>query len=102
MAIPTDFKGYTPAAGATKSFKLLGSATVGLWVNDVDGTLSAGTKVIPLAADASVIMSAAYTDTAIAALLKDVLVRMGSVREGVGGQPTEAAKQIAVTATTCT
>ena len=104
MAIPTDFKGYTPAAGTTKSFKLFGSDTVGVWCNDVDGTLSATTKRIDLGGNSNIaiVMSAAYSDAEIAALVKDWLARMGSLHNGAGGSPAETTKQVAVTATTCT
>ena len=42
MAIPTDFKGPTPAAGTTASWRLFGSTTVGQWVLDIDGTIIIG------------------------------------------------------------
>lgn len=100
MAIPTDFKGFTPSAGTTKTFKLLGSATTGHWVCDVDGTLSAATKVVPLDANSVIVMSAAFTDAQLAALLRDWLTRMGYFHDGAGGQPVETTKQVLVTATT--
>lgn len=103
MAIPTDFQGFTPAADTTKSFKILGSATVGVWGMDVDGSLSASSKQITLASDFAIFMTAAYTDAQIAALLKDYLKRLGQLREdGAGGAPTEGSKLTAISATTCT
>ncbi len=100
MAIPTDFKGPTPAAGTTKTFKLFGSTTVGLWVMDIDGSLSATTKVVPLTATATIIADAAYTDAELAALVKDWLQRAGQYHEGAGGQPADGTKQFLVTAQT--
>lgn len=100
MAIPTDFKGYTPSAGATKSFKVLGSATVGIWANDVDGTLSATTSRLDLAPNMVLVFSQAYTDAEIAAILKDYLGRMGQHHEGAGGGRADASKQLPVVATT--
>lgn len=102
MAIPTDFQGYTPAAGATKSFKLLGSATVGVWANDVDGTLSATSSRLDIGPNLVLFMTQAYTDAQIVALVKDWLARMGAYHEGAGGQPAETTKQVAISATTCT
>lgn len=102
MAVPTNFQGYVPAAGTTKSFKIFGSATVGIWANDVDGTLSATTNVVPLGANLALIMDQAYTDAALIPLVKDWLARMGALHEGAGGNAAETTKQAAVTATTCT
>jgi hypothetical protein len=102
MAIPTDFKGPTPAANTTKSFKLFGSTTVGLWVLDIDGTLSATTNVIPLGPNLAIIADQAYTDAQLIPLIQDWLARMGGRHEGAGGQAAETTKQVAVTATTCT
>lgn len=100
MAIPTDFKGYTPSAGTTKSFKLFGNDTVGVWANDVDGTLSATTKRIDIGPNLALFMTQTYTDAQIAALLKDWLARMGEFHEGAGGTMAEGTKQVLVTATT--
>ena len=103
MAIPTNFQGYTPAANTTKSFKIFGSATTGIWANDVDGTLSATFSMIPLGApNIAIAMSQAYTDAQIIALLQDFLKRMGGLHDGAGGQPLDGTKQALVTATTCT
>lgn len=102
MAIPTDFKGFTPAANTTKSFKLLGSATVGLWCCDVDGTLSATSSRIDVGPNLVLFMDQAYTDAQIVALLQDFLKRMGGLHEGAGGQTPDATKQVAVSGTTCT
>lgn len=103
MAIPTDFKGPTPAANTTKSFVIFGSTTVGIWALDIDGTLSATTKVIPLGPNLAVVMDQAYTDAALIPLVKDWLARMGAnVSGGAGGNAAETTKQVAVTATTCT
>lgn len=104
MAIPTDFKGFTPAAGTTKTFKLLGSATVGFWVCDVDGTLSAGARRVDLggAGDAVIILTGTYTDAQLLALVRDWEARIGGLvaGSGAGGQKTETTKQVAPTATT--
>jgi hypothetical protein len=102
MAIPTNFQGYTPAANTTKSFKIFGSATVGIWANDVDGTLSATCSQVPIAPNLALLMSQAYTDAQIVALLQDFLKRMGGLHDGAGGGVVDATKQVAVTATTCT
>jgi hypothetical protein len=105
MAIPTDFKGPTPAANTTKSFKLFGSTTVGHWVLDIDGTLSAATFRIDLGSNANlaIVGSAAYTDAQIIALVQDWLARMGAPIVGAaGGKRAETTKQSLVTATTCT
>lgn len=103
MAIPTNFQGPTPAAGTTKSFNIFGSATVGLWALDIDGTLSATTKVIPLGLNLAIIADQAYTDAQLIPLVRDWLSRMGGCPGGsAGGAPVETTKQVAVTATTCT
>lgn len=102
MAIPTNFQGYTPAAATTKSFKIFGSATVGIWANDVDGTLSAACSQVPIAPNLALLMAQAYTDAQIIALLQDYLRRLGGLHDGAGGNPVDATKQVAVTATTCT
>ncbi len=102
MAIPTDFKGPTPAANTTKSFKLFGSTTVGIWALDIDGTLSATTKVVPLGDNLVIVMDQAYTDAQLIPLVKDWLQRMGACRDSAGGQSAETTKQAAVVATTCT
>nr|ALS91981.1 MetaGeneMark_Unknown Function [uncultured bacterium] len=100
MAIPTDFKGPTPAAGTTKTWKLFGSTTVGQWVMDIDGTLAAATKVITLGPNLAIVTGVAYTDAEIIPLVKDWLARMGAYHEGAGGQAAETTKQILVTAQT--
>lgn len=104
MAIPTDFQGPTPAAGTTKSFKLFGSTTVGIWALDIDGTLSAAFKRIDIAPNAALVMNAAYTDAEIIPHVKDWLARAEghTPGAGAGGRPADATKQVAVTATTCT
>lgn len=104
MAIPTDFIGPTPAAGTTKSWKLFGSTTVGQWVLDIDGTLSAATTVVPLGANLAIVAGQAYTDAELAALVIDWVARITGHRNGTGagGQRTETTKQVAPTATTCT
>jgi hypothetical protein len=79
MAIPTDFKGPTPAANTTKSFKLFGSTTVGLWALDIDGTLSATTNVVPIGTNLAMVMDQAYTDAQLIPLVKDWLARMGAL-----------------------
>lgn len=102
MAIPTDFKGYTPVANTTKSFKLLGSSTVGVWANDVDGTLSATSTRVDIGPNLVLFMTQAYTDAQLIALLKDYLARMNAYHEGAGGQNTDVSRQLAITGTTCT
>lgn len=103
MAIPTDFKGPTPAANTTKSFKVFGSTTVGIWALDIDGTLSATTSVVPLGPNLSIVMDQAYTDAQLIPLVQDWLARMGApVNGAAGGRPAETTKQLAVVATTCT
>lgn len=100
MAIPTDFKGYTPSAGTTKSYKLLGSATVGIWANDVDGSLAATTFRAELGPGAIILTSQAYTDAQLAELLKDMLARIGLFHEGAGGGRADGTRQILVPAQT--
>jgi hypothetical protein len=102
VAIPTDFKGPTPAANTTKSFKVFGSATVGVWALDIDGTLSAVSKRIDLGPNLAIFTGQAYTDAEIIPLVKDWLARMGALHDGAGGQAVETTKQVLVTATTCT
>lgn len=102
MAIPTDFKGPTPAANTTKSFKLFGTTTVGVWALDIDGTLAAASFTIPLAANLAIVGAAAATDAAIIAAVKDWLSRMGALHDSAGGQNIETTKQALVVATTCT
>jgi len=102
VAIPTDFKGYTPAAGTTKSFRLLGSATVGVWANDVDGTLSATSTRIELGAGLMLFMTQAYTDAQLIVILKDYLNRVAGTHDGGGGQVPDGTKQVAISGTTCT
>lgn len=104
MAIPTNFGGFTPAANTTKSFKVLGSATVGLWALDVDGTLAPTTSRIEIGPNAVLLMSQAYTDAQLIPLLKDLLARTEGHFSGLGagGQKIEGSKQAAVSATTCT
>lgn len=102
MAIPTNFQGYTPVAATTKSFKIFGSAAVGIWANDVDGTLSATTTMVPVAPNLALIMSQAYTDAQIIALLTAYLQSFGAIHDGAGGYNAQATKQAAVVATTCT
>lgn len=100
MAIPTDFKGYTPSAGTTKSFNILGSATTGIWANDVDGTLSATCYQVPVGPNLILFMTQAYTDAQLVTLLQDFLARMGAFHEGAGGKPLETTKQVAFSAQT--
>jgi hypothetical protein len=100
MAIPTDFKGYTPAAGATKSFKILGSATVGVWGNDVDGTFTPA--IVNIAPNMVVLIAQAYTEAQIVAALAEYVKRSGGMFEGAGGFRAQPAQQIALTSTTCT
>lgn len=103
MAIPTDFKGPTPAANTTKTWKLFGSTTVGSWVMDIDGTLSAGSSILPLGLNVAIVTNQAYTDAQLIALVQDWLARMGQpVAGAAGGKPAETTKQFAVTATTTT
>ena len=102
MAIPTDFKGPTPAANTTKSFKVFGSTTVGVWALDIDGTLSAAFTQIPLAPNLAIVMSQAYTDAQIVTLLTAYLQALGAAHDGAGGNVAQATKQALVTATTCT
>jgi len=104
VAIPTDFKGPTPAANTTKSRKLFGSATVGQWVLDIDGTLAAATNVIPLGTNLAIVTGQAYTDAQFIPLVKDWLARIEGHLSGTGagGQKAETTKQAAVVATTCT
>ena len=102
MAIPTNFQGFTPAANTSKSFKVLGSATVGLWAIDVDGTLSATVSRIDLGPNLVLLFDQAYTDAQLIPLVQDWLARMGALHAGAGGQAAETTKQVAVTATTCT
>jgi hypothetical protein len=103
MAIPTSFGGYTPSANTTKSFKIFGSATTGIWANDVDGTLSAACQLVTLAPNLGIFMSQAYTDAQIIALLQQYLRDAGAFTDGAaGGRAAQATKQILPTATTCT
>jgi len=107
VAIPTDFKGPTPAANTTKSWKLFGSSTVGQWVLDIDGTLAAATNVIPLGLNLAIVAGQAYTDAQVADAVRDWLLRIdgkhhGSRNGSSGGQPIETTKTAAVVATTCT
>jgi hypothetical protein len=102
VAIPTDFKGPTPAANTTKSFKVFGSTTVGIWALDIDGTLSATCTQVPIAPNLALLMSAAYTDAQINTLLLDYLVARGARHDGAGGQAAQGTQQAAVVATTCT
>jgi hypothetical protein len=102
MAIPTDFKGPTPSAGTTKSYKLFGSATVGQWVMDIDGTLAAATFRVDLGPNLAIVGGQAYTDAQLIPLVKDWLARMGAQHDGAGGFSAETTKQVVPTATTCT
>ncbi len=104
MAIPTDFKGPTPVANTTASFKLFGSTTVGIWALDIDGTLSAATKRIDLGPNVAIVMAQAYTDAALIPLVKDWLARAeGHIPgAGSGGQVADGTKQVLVTSTVCT
>jgi hypothetical protein len=102
VAIPTNFQGYTPVAATTKSFKILGSATTGIWGNDVDGTLSAALVSVTLAPNLILFTTQAYTDAQIIALLQDYLKSFGALHDGAGGFPAQATKQVGITATTCT
>jgi hypothetical protein len=102
VAIPTDFQGFTPAATVTKTFKILGSATVGIWACDVDGTLSATSFQVPIAPNLILFMDQAYTDAQLIVVVKDWLARMGAFHEGAGGQAVEVTKQLAFTGTTTT
>lgn len=101
MAIPTNFQGYTPNATVTKSFKIFGSATVGIWGNDVDGTFTP--SIINLAPNLGIFMSQAYTDAQIITLLKAYVENQGAGRDGAaGGVTPQVSKQIAITSTTTT
>lgn len=104
MAIPTDFKGPTPAANTTKSFKLFGSTTVGIWALDIDGTLSATFSVVPISPNLLLAMNQAYTDAQLIPVVKDFLARLEGHLSGTGagGQKADGTKQAAVVATTCT
>jgi hypothetical protein len=104
VAIPTDFKGPTPAANTTKSYKLFGSTTVGQWVLDIDGTLAAATVIIPLGANLAIVAGQAYTNAQLIPLVKDYLARLEGYLSGTsaGGQKTETTKQVVPVATTCT
>ena len=102
MAIPTNFQGYTPAANTTKSFRILGTATTGVWGNDVDGTLTPVS--IPIAPGAVVLMTTVYTDAQLVELFRDFIRRHGDGEHvgGSGGLPRQTTKQITLTSTTCT
>lgn len=102
MAIPTDFKGPTPAANTTKSFKLFGSTTVGIWALDIDGTLSAASFSISIAPNLSLVGAVAYTDAQIVTAVQDFLRRRGGLHDGAGGNNVDATQQVLVIATTCT
>lgn len=100
MAIPTNFQGYTPVAGTTKSFKILGSATVGVWGNDVDGTFAP--LIVPLAPNLVIFAGKAYAEADIIAAVLSYLQDSGVVFVGAGGYVAQPAAQIALTSTTCT
>jgi hypothetical protein len=101
VAIPTNFQGYTPAAGTTKSFKILGTATKGVWGNDVDGTFVPA--IVPIAPNLVIFAGQAYTEAQILAAVKDYVKRSGFETDGdAGGLPAQPAQQIALTSTTCT
>jgi hypothetical protein len=104
MAIPTDFNGPTPVANTTKSFKLFGSTTVGIWALDIDGTLSATFSTVPIAANLVLAMNQAYTDAQLIPVLKDYIARLEGHAPGTGpgGQVPDGTKQAAAVATTCT
>ena len=99
MAIPTDFNGFTPAAGTTLTFKILGSATTGIWACDVDGTLSETCSKVQIGPNLILFMDQAYTDAELIPLVRDWLQRMSGVvaGSGAGGQTPETTKQIAFT-----
>jgi hypothetical protein len=98
VAIPTDFKGFTPAAATTKTFKILGSATVGVWGCDVDGTFTPA--IVPLAPNMVVFLGQAYTEAQIIAAMFDYIKRSGGAHAGsAGGFPAQAAQQVALTST---
>lgn len=99
MAIPTNFNGFTPAAGTTLTFKIFGSATTGIWACDVDGTLSATCYQVPLAPNLMLFMDQAYTDAQLITVVEDWLKRMTGkpTGGGAGGQRVEATKQVAFT-----
>lgn len=102
MAIPTNFQGFTPAAGTTKTFKILGSATVGIWACDVDGTLSATCFQVPIAPNLILFMDQAYTDAQLIPVIKDWLARAeGHLSgQGAGGFKADATKQVAFSGVT--
>lgn len=103
MAIPTDFKGFTPAANTTKTFRILGSATVGIWACDVDGTLSATCSQVPLAPNLILFMDAAFTDAQIATALQDYLRGQAVIHDGqAGGYKANGTQQSAFSGTTAT
>lgn len=85
MAIPTDFNGFTPAAGTTLTFRILGSATTGIWACDVDGTLSATSYRVPLAPNLILFMTQAYTDAQIETALQDYLRAKAVIHDGAAG-----------------
>ena len=99
MAIPTDFGGFTPAAGTTLTFKILGSATVGIWACDVDGSLSATCSQVPIGPNLILFMDQAYTDAELIPLVKDWLARAEghTPGSGAGGFRADATKQTAFT-----
>jgi len=100
MAIPTNFQGYTPAAGATKSFKILGSATTGVWGNDVDGTFTP--SIVNIAPNLALFAGQVYTDAQILSALQEFMNRSGVSVGAAGGPPAQPSKLIALTSTTCT
>jgi len=100
MAIPTNFQGYTPVAAVTKSFRILGTALVGIWGNDVDGTFTPVS--VPVAPGAVLFMTTAYTDAQIVELLRDFIQRYASCRGDAGGQLVQGTKQITLVSTVCT
>jgi hypothetical protein len=101
VAIPTNFQGYTPAAGTTKSFLILGGATTGIWGNDVDGTFTP--SKIPLGPNLVIFAGQAYTDAQILAILQEYVANRGGIPKGeAGGPPLQPSKSLAITSTVCT
>ena len=96
MAIPTDFIICTPNAGATKVTPMIGHGSVSapnMVLMDIAGTVAP--KMIVLGANASIVMTATFTDAQVIALLKGYLATLGQAAEGAaGGRIADNAKQL--------
>lgn len=83
-----DFEYAFASSGTPTSFPISGTAITGI---DEAGTLTP--KIVRLGASATLLLTAAYTDAELVALMQTFIRRYGAGHEGAGGFPAQATLQ---------